>query len=170
MSKPRENKAETAAPKYSRTLKRLPLTVVQDTRERYTPTFSEGVQLTRAKLEYADYSAVGLTDRVALELKWSLSDLVACVTFERERFETMLAGLAQYPVRALIVAASEADLLMHRYRSEVEPRTVVSSLWAWQQDHRIPVVFAGGILEAAAAVEWWLRRAQRKAAKEGKAA
>ncbi len=139
------------------------LVVVQDTREQFAPAFPEGVAVQRAKLDFADYSAVGLTDRVALELKWSLDDLAACVTGERERFETMLAGLAKYPVRALIVAASESDVWAGRYHSRLAPKALIASTWAWAHQYRVPTVWAWDNRGATEAIVWWLQRAKAKA-------
>jgi hypothetical protein len=138
------------------------LVVIQDSREKYTPRFPEGIEVQRAKLDFADYSAAGLTDSVALELKWSLDDLSACVTGERERFETMLAGLAKYPVRALIVAASEADVWARRYHSRLEPKALIASTWAWAQQYGVPVVWAWDAACATEAIVWWLQRAAAK--------
>lgn len=141
------------------------LVVVQDTREQVEPSFPDNVRVDRAKLEFGDYSAAGLTDTVALELKWSLDDLAACATGERERFETMLAGLARYPVRALIVAASEADVWAHRYHSRLAPKALIASTWAWGAQFGVPCVWAWDDRGATEAILWWLTRAASRAAK-----
>lgn len=140
------------------------LVVLQDTREQTSPRFPDDVSVQSAKLDFGDYTAAGLSDVVALELKWSLDDLVACVTGERERFETMLAGLVRYPVRALIVAASERDVWAHRYHSRTAPKAVISSTWAWAQTG-IPTVWANDRDGATEAIVWWLRRCQAKVTK-----
>jgi hypothetical protein len=144
------------------------LVVVQDSREKYTPRLPDSIGLQRAKLEFADYSAVGLTDSVALELKWSLDDLAACATTERARFETMLAGVAKYPTRALIVAASEADVWAHRYHSRLEPKALIASTWAWAAEYGVPTVWAWDAAGATEAIVWWLQRAAAK--QKGRAA
>lgn len=149
--------------KYSRTRKTVPLVVVRDTREQYQPAWPDGVECQTAHLAYGDYSAAGLTDVAALELKWSLGDLVACCTFERERFERCLKGMNQYPVRALIVADTLEAVHAHRYRSSVPPKIVIASTWAWAQDG-IPTIWAGSAQGATNAIVWWLRRAQMKRA------
>ncbi len=139
------------------------LVVIQDTREQFEPAWPPGVEVQRAKLDFADYSAAGLTDTCALEVKWSLDDLSACATGERERFETMLAGLAKYPTRALIVAASEADVWARRYHSRLEPKALIASTWAWAQEYGVPTVWAWDTEGATQAILWWLQRAKAKA-------
>lgn len=141
---------------------KTPLVVLQDTREQFTPDFAPGIEVCTTHLAFGDYSAAGLSDVVALELKWSISDLAACVTAERERFETMLAGLARYPVRALIVAASIEELDAHRYVSRAAPKSILASTWAWAQDFGVPTVWAGDARGATDAITWWLQRAQAK--------
>lgn len=141
---------------------RQPLTVLRDTREQYEPEFGPGVDVQTTHLAFGDYSAVGLSDAIALELKWSISDLAACVTAERERFETMLRGLARYPVRALIVAASLEELHAHRYISKATPKSILASTWAWAQDFGVPTVWAGDVRGATDTIRWWLERAQTK--------
>lgn len=148
---------------YSKARKRSPLTVIRDTREQYEPAWPEGIACQTAKLDFADYSAEGLTDYAALELKWSLSDLIVCCTYDRDRFDAMLRGLAKYPVKAIIVADRLEAVHAHRYRSDVPPRVIVSSTWAWAQDYGVPTVWAGSPEGATNAIVWWLQRAQSKA-------
>lgn len=50
---------------YSKARKRSPLTVIRDTREQYEPTWPDGIACQTAKLDFADYSAEGLTDFAA---------------------------------------------------------------------------------------------------------
>lgn len=144
-----------------------PLAIIQDSREQFDPAWSEGVTVERTKLEFGDYSAVGLTEVVALEVKWSLDDLAACVGRERERFDTMLRGLARFPMRALIVAGESAAVGAKLYVSRVNPKAIIASTWAWAADYQISTIWARDKHGATRAIEWWLRRAVEK---HGKAA
>jgi hypothetical protein len=146
-----------------------PLRVVVDTREQTDLPWSQGIETTRAKLDYGDFSAVGLTDTLAIEAKHSWDDLAACVTGERDRFERELEGLAKnYRYRALLIAGTERELLTAQWHSKVTTKSVMASLWAWQMDFHIPVVLTGDLDGQAQCIEWHLRRAQAKAAKAAK--
>lgn len=138
------------------------LVIIQDTREQYAPEWSADVTVERAMLSYADYSTPGLTDKLALELKWSLDDLACCVGRDRDRFDTFLRGMMQYPIRALIVAGSPADVGAKLYTSQVRPSAIIASTWAWAQDYGVPTVWAKDKAGATYAIEWWARRAIEK--------
>ncbi len=147
-----------------------PLQVVVDTREQTDLPWSEGVETTRAKLDYGDFSAVGLTDAIAIECKHSWDDLAACVTGERDRFERELEALAKnYRYRALLIAGSERELMTAQWHSKVTTKSLLASLWAWGMDFHIPVILTGNLQGQAQCVEWHLRRAQAKTLKAGKA-
>lgn len=146
------------------------LVVVVDTREQTDLPFSNGVETTRAKLDYGDFSAQGLTDAIAIECKHSWDDLAACVTGERDRFERELEALAKhYRYRALLIAGTERELMTAQWHSRVTTKSVLASLWAWGMDFNIPVILTGNLAGQAQCIEWHLRRAQTKALKAAKA-
>ena len=157
---------------YGAASKKDRLCVVQDTREHIpAELFGPDVDVVQAKLDLGDYSAKDLTSQIAIEAKFSLDDLIAAVTTERERFERELAGLQKhFPHRAIVVAASELDVLRGNYTSRVPVRSVLASFWAWQQDFAIPIIFCGDVPSTVECIKWWLLRAKTKADKAAKAA
>ena len=90
-------------------------------------------------------------------------DLWACCGAERARFETELARLRAYPVRAVVIEANQQTVLAMIPRGRVQPATVIRSTIAWQQDFDVPFVWAGDPRTAAAWVERALTRVVRKA-------
>ena len=143
--------------------------LIRDTRERRGWVFSAAVDVEIATLETGDYSVAGCTDLVRVERK-SLSDLVQCVTYERERFEAELQRLQAYAVRALVIEATPLDVQAHAYRSQARPQSVLGSVVAWQHDHHLPVIWAGDARLAAWMAERLLVRVWRKHSEAGKAA
>ena len=131
--------------------------ILIDTREQTPLTFSDDVDVEVCGLETGDYSLQGFTDSVRVERK-SKADLVACVGPERERFLEQMTRLAGYPVRALVVEASWAELAAGAYRSAMNPRSVTGTLLALVVDRGIPVLLVGSAREAAEAVERMLLR------------
>lgn len=99
-----------------------------------------------------------------------MDDLAGCVTVGREKFETMLTRLSHYPVKALIVAASERDVWAHRYHSKLAPKALIASIWAWAAQYSVPTIWAHDTAGATEAIVWFLRRAQAKAARAAKKA
>ena len=120
-----------------------------DTREQTPWSFPAGVSAIRGTLTTGDYSIQGLEHLAAIERK-ELSDLVGCCTHGRERFEAELHRLQSYRCRAVIVEASMADVLAHRYRSQCAPAAVIGSCAAWTQRYAVPFVWAGAPDHAAA--------------------
>lgn len=135
--------------------------VIIDTREQLPLVFSPAVDVERAGLCTGDYSIAGFTDVVRVERK-SLSDLVACVGRDRERFEAELVRLDAFPVRALVIEATPLDVEAKLYRSLVRPQSVLGSVVAWQLDHSLPVLWSGNAQLAAWMVERLLLRVWRR--------
>src|SRR6185295_15323074 len=96
-----------------------------DPREQNPWTLSP-LQTRSATLPTGDYSVAGLENVIAIEHK-SLSDLLGCIGGERERFDREVVRLLGYPVLALIVEASWADVERGDWRSQVKPSAVVGS-------------------------------------------
>lgn len=80
--------------------------VIVDSREQAPFPFRgpryEGVTVEVGTLSVGDYSLAGLADKVAVERK-ELSDLVACLGRERERFERELARGAALDAFCVVV-------------------------------------------------------------------
>ncbi len=134
------------------------LPVVVDTREQLPYQFDpERVSTVRRALPAGDYSLVGFETRAAIERK-SLDDFVGTVIRARFRFEHELLSLAGYELGCVVVEASMADVLEHRYRAGVHPNAVLGAAFAIYVDHRVPVFFAGERLMACRLVEGLLAR------------
>jgi len=116
-------------------------TIVIDTREQ-TPFCFGDWPTAPGTLASGDYSIQGLETRAAIERK-SLSDLCACVTHERERFERELLRLRGYPVRAVVIEAELSEVMAGRYRSQVKPAAILGSCAAWQVRYGVPFHCAG---------------------------
>ncbi len=137
------------------------ITIIVDSREQNPLQFPPDVDVTAGTLSAGDYSIRHLEDRCAIERK-SLSDLVTCIGPERDRFQRELLRLRGYPCRALVVEASMADILEHRYRSQTSPAAVVGSLAAWSTRYQIPLWLAGDHTSAATVTLAILRNYHRE--------
>ncbi len=121
------------------------LTIIVDSREQAPYTFAHeryAAQVQTGTLSIGDYSLAGLTDKVAVERK-ELSDLVACLGRERERFERELQRGAALDAFAVVVEASWADLSQGNYRSQLQPHAGCQSVLAFMGRYRVPFIFAG---------------------------
>jgi len=99
------------------------------------------VKTTISSLYTGDYSIKGLENHVAIERK-SLPDLMGCIGQQRERFEKEILRLKAYPVRALVVESTWADIEAGAYRAKVHPSAAIGSLLGWV-GQSIPVLMAG---------------------------
>lgn len=121
------------------------LTALIDTREQL-PLDLAPLKIDRVGLQTGDYSLLGLENEVAVERK-SLDDLISCIGSGRERFERELVRLRSYPVRAVVVEATWAELSAGGWRSRVTPAAAVGSVLAWISEG-IPFLFVGSHQEA----------------------
>ena len=138
------------------------LMVVVDTREQTPWAFDpQTVEVISKALPAADYSLVGLEDRVALERK-SLSDLVNTVIRDWIRFRKELYRLSGYDVAAIVVEANLEQIVQHEYESEANPLSVIGRVHGIFLDHGIPVFFWGNHQLAAAMAHRFLLQAWRK--------
>jgi len=126
------------------------LVAIIDTREQAPLDLSPFSTVTDG-LDTGDYSIRGLEHVVAVERK-SLADLVACCGRERDRFERELLRLLAYPVRALVVEASWADVERGDWIGKVTPKVVLSSVLSWVSQG-IPIVLASDRAGAEKAVK-----------------
>jgi ERCC4-type nuclease len=116
------------------------VTAIIDTREQM-PLSLEPLRVEVGTLTTGDYSVRGLEHLIAVERK-SLADLLNCVGQERERFDREVQRLLAYPVRALVVEATWADVEQGQWRSKVTPAAAIGSLLGWIATG-LPVVMAG---------------------------
>jgi len=107
-------------------------TILVDDREKLPLRFSASVATEIVHLAVGDYSLRGASDVVAIERK-RLDELAKCCGLERERFVEQIKRLRPYPVRALVVEADMADVVLplrvadqpaehHRHAREVHER------------------------------------------------
>ena len=120
-------------------LGRLATTIAAILRGKHKPTFSphmdvgdcvivlnaEKVTVT-GTLTTGDYSVQGLESIIAVERK-SLSDLLGCVGQHRERFDREIQRLIAYPVRAIVIEATWADLERGDWQSRITPAAAIGS-------------------------------------------
>lgn len=162
-------------------------TIVADTREQIvwpTTIMRNGkpveLPVVRAKLEVGDYACLGLESGLVIERK-SINDLVGTLFGEHEGADGVMLSSWDRFCRELergrsvarmmvIVEATRADVYAHRYRSRVNPKSVIGRADSIFVDWGVPVIFAGDRVEAARlgiwslSRWWWLR--QRDAQKE----
>ncbi|WP_302816725.1 ERCC4 domain-containing protein [Bilophila wadsworthia] len=119
--------------------------IVVDSREQCPFSFTHEryeVQVQPGTLSVGDYSLAGLEDKVAVERK-SLSDLVACLGRERERFERELMRGAALDAFAVVCEGSWLELARGEYRSQLNPHAACQSVLAFTARYRVPFLFAG---------------------------
>lgn len=116
------------------------LTAIIDTREQL-PLDLAPLRVEVGTLATGDYSLKGLEHIVALERK-SLDDLLGCIGQDRERFQREVQRLLAYPVRALLVEATWADLEAGDWRSKVTPAAALGSCLGWITGG-LPIVMCG---------------------------
>jgi ERCC4-type nuclease len=141
------------------------ITAVIDTREQ-TPLDLSPLATTTATLTTGDYSVFGLEHLIAIERK-SLPDLLACVGKERGRFEREVQRLLAFPVRALVVQSSWAEIEMGQWRTKVTPQSVTGSLLGWMAAG-LPVLMAGDHARAGRHVSKLLFLAARRRWRENR--
>ena len=102
----------------------------------------------RDKLDFGDYSAevrdpdgeiVSLRDAVVIERKMSLDELCQCFTHDRGRFEREFqrARNVNAKVYLLIENATMENAYNGRYRSKMNPASLIGSLFSWLARYNI---------------------------------
>ena len=116
--------------------------IIVDTREQNPYTFTDfPVEVIPGTLAAGDYSLPGFTDEIAVERK-ELSDLLGCLTHDRERFARELERLRGFEAAALLVEAPFRTIEAGQYRSRMNPAAAVQSLLSIMARYRMPVLFA----------------------------
>lgn len=113
------------------------------------------VQVESAHLETGDYSLVGATHLVAIERK-HMTDLLNCVTTERERFMDQMRRLKNYPSRFLVVESTKSALEAGEYERAIRSSSVVNTLLGIAVRWNICVVYCKDQAAAAERVQWIL--------------
>lgn len=122
--------------------------IIIDTREQTPYDFSGyQVEIIPGTLTSGDYSLPGFTDLVTVERK-ELSDILGCLSHDRERFTRELERLRGYHAAALVVEAPYSTIASGRYRSKIDPNAATQSLVSIMANYRLPVFFAHSRAEA----------------------
>ncbi len=131
-------------------------TIVIDTREQLPYSFS--IESTRATLKTGDYSLAGLESVVSIERK-SLDDFIGCITASRERFESELSRADSLEKFWVVIEANLTSIENGLYRSKVNPESVLGTLAAWSNRHKVGFIFAGNRFSGQKMVERLLKHA-----------
>lgn len=113
--------------------------IVIDTREQLPYSFS--IESTRATLKTGDYSLAGLESVVSIERK-SLDDFIGCITASRERFENELSRADSLERFWVVIESTLTSIEKGLYRSKVNSESVLGTLAAWSNRHKVSFVFA----------------------------
>lgn len=137
--------------------------IIIDSREKLPLDFSRwpDVETVAEGLGAGDYSIAGMGHEIALERK-ELGDLVASLGRERERFERELTRARGLRFFAVVVEASLEDVAQHRYQSQMEPASVLQSLFAYHVRFGVPTIWAGSRQGAAYVVHGLLSKYLRE--------
>ena len=88
-------------------------------------------------LKTGDYSLDGFEDQITVERK-SLADAFNSIGKGRERFVRELERMAELNYSAVVIEAEWNDIVRHPpTRSKLNPKSVYSSIIAWQQRYGI---------------------------------
>ena len=117
------------------------ISIVIDSRERRPYSFT--LPTVVAGLKVGDYSLAGFEDRIAIERK-TIGDLIACLSSGRKRFERELKRGRELDYFCLVVETDLKALTDGKYRSRMNPESVVQSLLAFSVRYRLPIFFVGG--------------------------
>jgi len=135
----------------------LPL-LLQDSREQIgLGQYFRRLPYQIATLSEGDYGVSGVPD-FAVELKGSLDELAQNVIGNnRERLEREMNRLLPYKFRRLLVvgATCDRDILSFPYRSDINPKSVLGSLYSWQAQFQLPFVLTPTRESAASLIETW---------------
>lgn len=85
-----------------------------------------------------------ITPLTAIERKMDLNELVGCfVSKKKEQFKNELerAKIAGTKMYLLVEDASWEDIYNHRYRSQMEPDTLLGYLIAYKVRYNMPIIF-----------------------------
>lgn len=136
------------------------MTIIVDTREvnpwRFDPRFApankgkyyNNVTVVRGKLSTGDYSLSGHEDKIAIERKGSLTELVGNLTSGRERFERELTRSLSFSHFYVVIEDDFPRLMAKCYRSQMDAHAAVQSVAALSQRYNVPFLFAGNRMAA----------------------
>lgn len=144
--------------------------VIVDNREQEPFSFKRfpDVTVERGTLQTADYSLPGMGHLVGLERK-SLPDLIHSISSDRERFGREIQRGRALECFCIICEASWEDVALGAYRSRMEPKAAIQTLYSLIS-RGIPIVMAGSREMAEDAAYGILRHFARHKMQDFKAA
>lgn len=119
------------------------LIVIQDTREQL-PLFRrppKGLVIKTDTLHVGDYSIEGFRDQIAVERK-QISDFYGYIGKERKRTEKKLRELSQMKFAALVIEATETELLMGHDFCKLSPEVARQALVSFEIRYGIHVYYS----------------------------
>ena len=125
------------------------LHIIKDSREQngYNFVTHDEIMLDTGTLTTGDYTLAGFADRVAIERK-ELSDLLGCLTYNRERFTRELERLRGYESAAVVVESPISAIQSGFYRSKITPAQAMQSIVSIMANYRMPFYFAACRVDA----------------------
>lgn len=128
------------------------LTFIADSREQVNDHITKycetrNIPCLSRKLDVGDYSAqiddYTLENDVAIERKHNLDEIAGNFTTDRERFERefLRAKANGTKVYLIIEDASWDDIYLHNYRSKLQPKSLLASLFSWQTKFNVTIIF-----------------------------
>ena len=121
--------------------KKEPFTLIVDTREQLPYDFKSVVKpvlpfdITTATLRTGDYSALGFeSSGITIDRK-SLADAFHSFGKDRDRFESVIARMAEFDHAAVVIEATWAEIFHAppKYSLRMKPKTILASAIAWEQ-------------------------------------
>jgi len=153
------------------------LKIITDTREQVNSHITEHfeskkVETISRKLDIGDYSAMiddyTLENSVVVERKANIDEIAGNYTVNRQRFENEFLRAKANGVKVFLIIenCSWGDILLHNYRSKLNPKSLIASLLAWQVRYNITLTFCKPI-ETGQIIHGILYYAAREALKRG---
>lgn len=133
--------------------------LIVDTREQITPRYEArmesfkrmGVTPVRRKLFAGDYSAIAktpdgivdYTERIAIERKMNIEELVTCLSTDRLRFKAELERAHKCGCRLYVVTegGSYADLAAGNYRNNLDAKLALATYHAFEHRYGCRFIF-----------------------------
>ena len=148
------------------------MTILIDTREPWPHPWAAfwpaDVRVVRGTLETGDVALAALPDGAVVERK-TVSDFLAAVGRERERFDRELARARYLGAFCIVVEGSFADVLTaNREKGQLAPAAILGSVASWTR-RGAPVLFAGSVRHAADLAYRFLAGQVREVERAGKA-
>lgn len=121
------------------------ITLLRDTREQKGYDFTGyDCRVEQCTLETGDYSIMGWSDKIAVERKNSVDEIVSCLSQDRKRFEAELSRARSFERFYVVIEGNFADILAGRFRSQMTSKAVVASIAAFTNRYGIPFLFCSG--------------------------